>query len=98
MQVTIIIIGGTWCQDLTDRLPLGLHNECGGGEDCEEAQSQKCMSYHLTGSSVHSINPGRDPGIPPSDNKTMSCDMWKMPFAVAMGSGCMFIAHKASEE
>src|SRR5882762_7188804 len=41
-----------------------------------------------------------DPGLPLSNNQTMSCDMWQLPFAVAraqLGSGCMFIVHRASE-
>jgi hypothetical protein len=38
-----------------------------------------------------------DPGLPLSNNQTMSCDMWQMPFAVAMGSGYIFIVLRASE-
>jgi len=41
-----------------------------------------------------------DPGLPLSDNQTMSRDMWQLPFVVAqaqLGSGCMFIVHRASE-
>jgi hypothetical protein len=40
---------------------------------------------------------GSDPGLPLSDNQIMSRDMWQLPFAAAMGSGCMFIVYRAFE-
>ena len=43
-------------------------------------------------------HPGKSPRSPPSDSQTMSRDMRQLPFAVAGGSGCMFIVRRATEK
>ena len=46
---------------------------------------------------VYEDTPAKSPRSPPSDSQTMSRDMRQLPFAVAGGSGCMFIVRRATE-